>query len=82
LAVVDAVIKLAHALGLRVVAEGVETARQRDILLSLNCDELQGYFFAKPMSAAKLTLWAMVDDKNEQQDFRPSLYVSGHQMLQ
>jgi hypothetical protein len=34
------------------------------------------------MSAAKLTLWAMVDDKDEQQDFRPSLYVSGHQMLQ
>ena len=82
LAVVDAVIKLAHALGLRVVAEGVETARQRDILLSLNCDELQGYLFAKPMSAAKLTLWAMEDDSSQHVDFRPSLYASSHQMLQ
>ena len=83
LAVVDAVIKLAHALGLRVVAEGVETTRQRDILLSLHCDELQGYLFAKPMSAAKLTLWAMDDDGGHQDiDFRPSLYASGHQMLQ
>ncbi len=44
-AVVDGVVRLAHALGLRVVAEGVETARQRDILLELNCDELQGYFY-------------------------------------
>ena len=83
LAVVDAVIKLAHALGLRVVAEGVETARQRDILLQLNCDELQGYLFAKPMSAAKLTLWAMDDDGNASpMDFRPSLYASEHQLLQ
>ena len=59
LAVVDAVIKLAHALGLHVVAEGVETARQRDILLTLQCDELQGYLFARPMAARLLTLWAM-----------------------
>ena len=59
MAVVDAVIKLAHALGLRVVAEGVETDRQREILLALGCDEFQGYLFARPMSAERLTLWAM-----------------------
>ncbi|HSI57394.1 MAG TPA: EAL domain-containing protein [Ideonella sp.] len=82
LAVVDAVIKLAHALGLRVVAEGVETERQRDILLSLNCDELQGYLFAKPMSASRLTLWAMGDDGVETADFRPSLYMDGATLLQ
>lgn len=85
LAVVDAVIKLAHALGLRVVAEGVETTQQRDILLSLSCDELQGYLFAKPMSATKLTLWAMDDNDSghtHSMDFRPSLYASVDEMLQ
>ena len=56
-AVVDGVVRLAHALGLRVVAEGVETAAQRDILLELGCDELQGFFFARPMSASSLLAW-------------------------
>jgi diguanylate cyclase (GGDEF)-like protein len=57
-AIVDAVIRLAHALGLKVVAEGVETAVQRDILLKLDCDELQGFFFARPMPADELLKWA------------------------
>jgi EAL domain-containing protein (putative c-di-GMP-specific phosphodiesterase class I) len=84
LAVVDAVIKLAHALGLHVVAEGVETARQRDILLSLQCDELQGYLFARPMASRLLTLWAMGESRavthtapdaaSGRDDFRDSLY--------
>ncbi|MBV8125689.1 MAG: EAL domain-containing protein, partial [Paucibacter sp.] len=47
-AIVDAVIKLAHALDLIVVAEGVETDGQRAILEKLNCDELQGFLFARP----------------------------------
>ena len=57
-AVVDAVIRLAHALGLRVVAEGVETERQREILQTLDCDEFQGFLFAHPMTAERLALWA------------------------
>jgi diguanylate cyclase len=57
MAVVDAVIRLAHALGLRVVAEGVETERQCEILATLGCDELQGYLFARPMEAAQVAPW-------------------------
>jgi diguanylate cyclase len=58
MAVVDAVIRLAHALGLRVVAEGVETDRQCEILTALGCDEFQGYLFARPMDAERVALWA------------------------
>jgi diguanylate cyclase (GGDEF)-like protein len=57
-AVVEAVVRLAHALGLRVVAEGVETQQQRDILLAMGCDELQGFFFAYPMPADALLGWS------------------------
>jgi diguanylate cyclase len=57
MAVVDAVIRLAHALGLRVVAEGVETERQCEILVTLGCDEFQGYLFARPMRAAEVAVW-------------------------
>jgi diguanylate cyclase (GGDEF)-like protein len=76
LAVVDAVIKLAHALGLKVVAEGVETERQRDVLLGLRCDELQGYLFARPMTAQMLTVWAMKEDDGHDIEFRHSLFQS------
>ncbi|MES2991478.1 MAG: bifunctional diguanylate cyclase/phosphodiesterase [Pseudomonadota bacterium] len=72
-AVVDAVVKLAHALGLKVVAEGVENLRQHRILVDLGCDELQGYLFAKPMTARALLLWAM-DDRSVSAVFRPSLF--------
>jgi diguanylate cyclase (GGDEF)-like protein/PAS domain S-box-containing protein len=47
-ALVDAVIGLAHRLRLRVVAEGVETAAQRDHLRRQGCDEMQGYHFGRP----------------------------------
>ncbi|MGE5117716.1 MAG: putative bifunctional diguanylate cyclase/phosphodiesterase [Betaproteobacteria bacterium] len=73
-AIVDAVLKLAHAIGLKVVAEGVETERQRDILLELGCDEFQGYLFARPMSARALLLWAMDDKPAQDHAFRPSLF--------
>ncbi len=57
-AVVDAVIRLAHALSLVVVAEGVETKEQSEILIGMGCDELQGFYFARPMPAGALLEWA------------------------
>ncbi|HET9978352.1 MAG TPA: bifunctional diguanylate cyclase/phosphodiesterase [Burkholderiaceae bacterium] len=75
-AIVDAVVKLAHALGKRVVAEGVETLRQRRILTELGCDELQGFLFARPMAAQDLLAWAIDDRQRDEQAFRQSLYVN------
>jgi diguanylate cyclase len=74
-AIVDAVVKMAHALGLKVVAEGVETEAQHRILRALGCHELQGYVFAKPMSAKALALWAMDDVGPRPMSFRPSLFA-------
>ena len=53
-AIVSAVVALGHAMGLTVVAEGVETAEQAALVRRLGCDELQGFYFAKPMSFASL----------------------------
>lgn len=50
-AIVDAILTLAHKLGLRTVAEGVETLGQLTLLQQLGCDECQGYYFSKPVPA-------------------------------
>jgi len=52
--IVSTLITLAHSLGLRVVAEGVETAAQASWLRDINCDLAQGYYFAKP-SGSRMT---------------------------
>ena len=50
-ALVRAAVGMAHGLGLTTVAEGVETDEQREFLVSVGCDFLQGYFFGRPMLA-------------------------------
>ncbi|WP_210542896.1 bifunctional diguanylate cyclase/phosphodiesterase [Rhodoferax sp. PAMC 29310] len=54
LALTQAIIAMAHALKLKVIAEGVETAEQRDLLKQAGCDYAQGYLFARPMPPADL----------------------------
>jgi EAL domain-containing protein (putative c-di-GMP-specific phosphodiesterase class I) len=54
LAIVEAIIVMAHKLGLKVIAEGVETVEQRDLLLAAGCDYGQGYLFARPLPVADL----------------------------
>lgn len=51
--IVEAVVALAHGLGIGVVAEGIETERQAGRLLELGCDLGQGYLFSRPVPAAK-----------------------------
>jgi diguanylate cyclase (GGDEF)-like protein/PAS domain S-box-containing protein len=51
--IVRTIIALGHNLGMKVVAEGVETAEQLEFLRINSCDELQGYYFAKPVPAAE-----------------------------
>ncbi|HEX5685535.1 MAG TPA: EAL domain-containing protein, partial [Ideonella sp.] len=56
-AIARAVVQLAHGLKLAVTAEGVETEAQREALVAMHCDELQGYLISRPLSAAALAAW-------------------------
>ncbi|MCD0169495.1 EAL domain-containing protein [Deinococcus sp. 23YEL01] len=56
-AIVEAVIGIGQAMNLDVLAEGVETPRQVEVLARLGCAAMQGYHFARPMPAAEMTAW-------------------------
>jgi diguanylate cyclase len=72
--IVEQVVAAAHQRGLRVVAEGVENEAQRDQAVHLGCDELQGYLFAKPMSARAVGIWGADAHRNLAQTFRPAQF--------
>lgn len=56
-AIVASCVQLAHAVGIKAVAEGVETEGQREALIGLDCDLAQGYHYARPLPAAELASW-------------------------
>ncbi|MCF8566567.1 EAL domain-containing protein [Alicyclobacillus tolerans] len=56
-AITETMVHLAHILDLHVVAEGVETEETAERLKELNCDQLQGYWIAKPMSSGQFSIW-------------------------
>jgi predicted signal transduction protein with EAL and GGDEF domain len=59
-AVVSAIIALARALGLRVIAEGVENVAQMEVLYELGCHICQGFLFARPMPPDELAAWLTI----------------------
>ena len=54
---VGAIVRMSHALGYRVVAEGVETEQAASVLRAVGCDEVQGYLYGRPMAVPSLALW-------------------------
>ncbi len=53
--IIKAIVTLGHSLGLKLTAEGVETQEQLEFLKSINCEEVQGFLFYRPLSAQKAT---------------------------
>lgn len=56
IAILKAIVALGHSLGMKVIAEGVETAYQQAFLHGIGCDELQGYLYSKPLPIAAFEL--------------------------
>jgi EAL domain-containing protein (putative c-di-GMP-specific phosphodiesterase class I) len=56
-AFVQMIVTLAHTVGLRVIAEGIETAAQWQQVQALGCDDGQGYFFARPLDRVATARW-------------------------
>jgi EAL domain-containing protein (putative c-di-GMP-specific phosphodiesterase class I) len=64
LALSEAIIVMAHKLGIRVIAEGVENEAQREILKKIDCDYAQGYLIAKPMPADEFEILLSNESQN------------------
>lgn len=68
----EAIIVMAHKLGMKVIAEGVETEAQRQVLLSAGCDYGQGYLFSKPIAAIDFAQKYLATPKNLSSELAPA----------
>ena len=69
-----AIVSMAHALGMVVVAEGVETEAQLTLLRALRCDEIQGFLIAKPLCVADAVLALQACARNNDQSWRAQFW--------
>jgi hemerythrin-like metal-binding protein len=68
LAIVDATLYLSKKLKIKSVAEGVEDIEQAELLYQMNCDEIQGYYFSKPLPIEKFILFVLSVNKSEKEN--------------
>lgn len=68
--IVQSIVQLGHALGLKVVAEGLETEAGLDVLARLQCDVAQGYHFSRPLPVEALTAWILAHQQRLANDAR------------
>lgn len=73
---VRGIVNLAHDLGLSVVAEGVETVAEHEVLRAIDCDFAQGYLFARPLSAADAEA-LLVSSDSDRRPFQPGKFGGG-----
>jgi diguanylate cyclase (GGDEF)-like protein len=60
----EAIINMAHKLGLKVIAEGVETEQQRNLLMLANCDYAQGYYYSRPIPPEDFEVWVQQNNSH------------------
>jgi len=78
LAISQAVLAVAHSLHLKVVAEGVETPEQLQLLADSNCEEMQGYYFSRPLPAADCTRFLTEKRRLTRQQAEPRKAGAAH----
>jgi EAL domain-containing protein (putative c-di-GMP-specific phosphodiesterase class I) len=74
--IAKSIIDMARALNMKVIAEGVETVGQSNILVAMGCDEMQGFLFSMPITAEELQQLAVQRHADDTSGFRNSLFAT------